>query len=66
MKIAIEGCAHGDLENIYDTLHILEQKNGFKVDLLICCGDFQSSRNEDDLMCMAVPPKFKDICSFYK
>ncbi|XP_072384494.1 lariat debranching enzyme [Diabrotica undecimpunctata] len=66
MKIAIEGCAHGDLENIYDTIYVLEQKEGIKIDLLICCGDFQSSRNNDDLTCMAVPLKYRNICTFYK
>ncbi|KAG5893177.1 hypothetical protein JTB14_000437 [Gonioctena quinquepunctata] len=66
MKIAIEGCAHGELENIYDTIHVIQEKQGIKVDLLICCGDFQSSRNKDDLMCMAVPAKYQNICTFYK
>ncbi|XP_972250.2 lariat debranching enzyme [Tribolium castaneum] len=66
MKIAVEGCAHGELEIIYDTLQYLEEKEGFKIDLLICCGDFQASRNEADLRCMAVPPKYYNICSFYK
>ncbi|XP_044270846.1 lariat debranching enzyme [Tribolium madens] len=66
MKIAVEGCAHGELETIYDTLQYLEQKEGFKIDLLLCCGDFQASRNEADLRCMAVPPKYSNICSFYK
>lgn len=66
MKIAIEGCAHGDLENIYDTIKSLEEEQGIKVDLLICCGDFQSSRNQEDLRCMAVPAKYYNLCSFYK
>ncbi|KAK3932451.1 Lariat debranching enzyme [Frankliniella fusca] len=66
MKIAVEGCAHGELEKIYDTISYLEEKEGVKVDLLICCGDFQSTRNDQDLECMAVPPKYRDICSFYK
>ncbi|RZC39364.1 lariat debranching enzyme, partial [Asbolus verrucosus] len=66
MKIAVEGCAHGELDNIYETIKCLEKKEGFKVDLLICCGDFQSSRNEEDLYCMAIPPKYYNICSFYK
>lgn len=66
MKIAIEGCAHGELENIYDTIQLLEEKESIKIDLLICCGDFQSTRNEADLLCMAVPPKYAKICSFYK
>lgn len=66
MKVAVEGCAHGELEKIYDTIAFLEEKDGVKVDLLICCGDFQSTRNTQDLQCMAVPPKYRDICTFYK
>nr|XP_023018914.1 lariat debranching enzyme [Leptinotarsa decemlineata] len=66
MKIAIEGCAHGELEKIYDTISFIEEEEDIKIDLLICCGDFQSSRNENDLQCMAVPPKYQDICTFYK
>lgn len=41
LQIAIEGCCHGELDNIYKTLAYLEQKEGTKIDLLICCGDFQ-------------------------
>lgn len=66
MKIAVEGCAHGELENIYDTIQYLEEQQGIKVDLLICCGDFQATRNEDDLRCMAIPQKYYNMCSFYK
>lgn len=39
--IAIEGCCHGDLDLIYETIEYLEKKNEIKVALLICCGDFQ-------------------------
>lgn len=66
MKIAIQGCAHGELEKIYDTIKTLEEKEKIKVDLLIICGDFQASRNEQDLYCMAVPQKYYNMCSFYK
>ncbi|XP_050312105.1 lariat debranching enzyme [Anthonomus grandis grandis] len=66
MKIAVEGCAHGELENIYAAIKDIEDREKVKVDLLICCGDFQSSRNAEDLACMAVPPKYRSICSFYK
>ena len=44
-QIAIEGCCHGELDNIYATMQLLEQKEGTKIDLLICCGDFQVSRS---------------------
>lgn len=66
MIIAVEGCAHGELEIIYETISKLEKKDNIKIDLLLCCGDFQASRNLYDLECMAVPQKFKKICSFYK
>ena len=66
MRIAVEGCAHGELEKIYSTIQEAEKRDGLKVDLLLCCGDFQSTRNLADLKCMAVPDKYKDMCSFYK
>lgn len=66
MIIAVEGCAHGELEKIYETLSYLEAENNIKVDLLLCCGDFQANRNAGDLECMAVPPKYRSICTFYK
>jgi lariat debranching enzyme len=41
MKIGIEGCMHGDLDKVYQTLKLIESQNGTKIDLLLCCGDFQ-------------------------
>ncbi|EDV96289.1 lariat debranching enzyme [Drosophila grimshawi] len=66
MKIAIEGCAHGELERIYETIEGIEKERNIKIDLLLCCGDFQSTRNLTDLQTMAVPRKYMDMCSFYK
>ena len=66
MKIAVEGCCHGELDKIYETIAHLEKKEDIKVDLLLCCGDFQAVRNEDDLSCMAVPPKYRHMQTFYK
>jgi lariat debranching enzyme len=40
-QIAIEGCCHGELDNIYGALQHLERVEGRKIDLLISCGDFQ-------------------------
>ncbi|KAL7291449.1 hypothetical protein TKK_0015033 [Trichogramma kaykai] len=62
MRIAIVGCAHGELDRIYKKC----RDSGKKVDLILCCGDFQSVRNKQDLRCMAVPDKFKNKGSFYK
>lgn len=66
MKIAVEGCAHGELEKIYEAIQHLEKQEGIKIDLLICCGDFQATRNKHDLKCMAVPFKYQKMCTFHK
>lgn len=66
MKIAIEGCCHGELDAIYQHIKNLEFKNGYTVDLLLICGDFQAVRNYKDLQCMAVPNKYKALQTFHK
>lgn len=84
VRIAIQGCSHGALDRIYDTLALYEQYSmnqeeqthqeenidpetkNHKIDLLLCCGDFQALRNELDLEGMAVPEKYKEMGTFYK
>ncbi|XP_067265751.1 lariat debranching enzyme [Chanodichthys erythropterus] len=66
MKVAVEGCCHGELDKIYESISYLENKEGVKVDLLLCCGDFQAVRNEGDMKCMAVPVKYRHMQTFYK
>ncbi|XP_077536564.1 lariat debranching enzyme isoform X1 [Haemaphysalis longicornis] len=66
MKVAVEGCAHGELDKIYETISELEKQYQFKVDLLIICGDFQAVRNASDMDCMAVPKKYQEMKDFHK
>ena len=66
MYVAIEGCCHGELNKIYETLQYIEAEEKIKIDLLLCCGDFQSMRNETDLKCMACPDKYKSIQDFWE
>jgi lariat debranching enzyme len=66
VRVAVEGCAHGELDAIYATIECMEQTQGKKIDLLLCCGDFQAIRFPLDLDCMAVPDKFKRLGSFYR
>ena len=66
MFIAVEGCGHGELDGIYAGIQHVEKVRSIKVDLLIICGDFQATRNPDDLQCMAVPPKYYTMGTFYK
>jgi len=66
MIIAVEGCAHGELKKIYDSLAEHERVHNIKVDLVLICGDFQSTRNHHDLASMACPKKYRSMCTFYK
>eukprot|EP00890_Picochlorum_soloecismus_P003601 jgi/Picsp_1/4241/NSC_01750-R1_lariat debranching enzyme len=66
LRIAVEGCCHGELDKIYEAVGELERMDGKKIDLLICCGDFQAVRNLNDLECMACPVKYRHMASFYK
>lgn len=66
IKIAVEGCCHGELDRIYDTLEKARKRESASIDLLICCGDFQAARNDADLATMAVPLKYRKMNSFYK
>jgi len=64
--VAIQGCCHGELDAIYDRLKRYEESNGQKVDVLLCCGDFQSLRNTADYRSLAVPPKYRSLGSFHR
>eukprot|EP01083_Nonionella_stella_P057274 150402_1 len=66
MKIAIVGCAHGEIEEIITAIQQFETQRKGKIDLLICCGDFQAIRNENDLCNMAAPQKYRRLNTFYK
>lgn len=75
MRVAVAGCAHGELDVIYDAIREAERattanaktaRGGGPVELLICPGDFQAVRNEEDLECMAVPDKFKSMNTFWR
>ncbi|CAM9856153.1 unnamed protein product [Chrysoparadoxa australica] len=66
LHIVVEGCAHGELDNIYASIQRIESDRGIRVDLLICCGDFEAMRSEDDLPSLAVPAKYRHLNSFHK
>nr|XP_002131892.1 lariat debranching enzyme-like [Ciona intestinalis] len=66
MHIAVEGCCHGELNKIYETLQFIEKKEEIKISLVLCCGDFQAVRNEADLNCMSCPDKHKSMQDFWE
>ncbi|WFD26181.1 lariat debranching enzyme [Malassezia nana] len=64
MKIAVEGCSHGELDVIYRDILENERETGEQVDLVLLCGDIQALRNEADLPSLAVPDKYKRLGDF--
>ncbi|KAG7663901.1 DBR1 [[Candida] subhashii] len=57
LKIAIQGCCHGELNKIYSTLPS-------QTELLLIGGDFQSIRTPTDLSTLNVPNKYKKLGDF--
>jgi lariat debranching enzyme len=66
LNIVVEGCGHGQLDEIYESVQALARHSNRTVDLVICCGDFQAIRNKDDLCCMACPEKYRRLGSFWE
>ena len=64
--VAVQGCCHGELDAIYDRIKRYEESNEQRVDVLLCCGDFQSLRNSGDYHSFAVPPKYRSLGSFHR
>nr|PVC51583.1 lariat debranching enzyme [Theileria orientalis] len=64
LQIAVEGCCHGELDKIYERIRSHELESGTKVDLLLCCGDFQSIRDEADLNDLSCPQKYREYRDF--
>ena len=66
LNIAIEGCCHGELDQIYDIIIKYQQNNHKTIDLLLICGDFECVRDIVDLQCIAVPQKYKKLNTFHQ
>ncbi|OQR98807.1 lariat debranching enzyme B [Achlya hypogyna] len=67
VRVAVVGCSHGQLDAMYATIeHINSMEPERPVQVLLCCGDFQSFRNETDMHCMACPPKYKELGVFHE
>ncbi len=62
----MEGCSHGELDEIYKQIEKLEKSLGLTVDLLLICGDFQALRNHMDMEQMHCPQKYQKLGNFYE
>ncbi|CAI4034623.1 hypothetical protein SMKI_11G0700 [Saccharomyces mikatae IFO 1815] len=66
LRIAVQGCCHGQLNQIYKEVARIHAKT--PIDLLIILGDFQSIRDTQDFKSIAIPPKYQrlgDFISYY-
>jgi len=66
VNIAVEGCCHGDLDRIYEVLGEIEHSSAVPTDFMICCGDFQAIRTEEELETLACPPVYRHMKDFHK
>ncbi|KAG8162490.1 hypothetical protein KVR01_008255 [Diaporthe batatas] len=67
VRVAVEGCGHGTLNAIYAAVTAASHARGWPgVDVLIICGDFQSTRNGHDVEVMSVPAKYRVLGDFHE
>lgn len=64
--IAVVGCAHGCLDEIYATILYINEHHQKNIELLIICGDMQTLRNEQDMDCLACPAKYRQMGIFHE
>ncbi|KUF96699.1 hypothetical protein AM588_10009314 [Phytophthora nicotianae] len=67
VRVAVVGCAHGMLDDIYATVDFVNEMDPENpVELLLCCGDFECMRNIRDLETLACPPKYRALHAFHR
>lgn len=66
MKVAIFGCLHGMLDEMYKSVQSAECHHKTTIDFIIVCGDCQTIRHFDDLKCLSVPDKYKKVGDFHQ
>ncbi|KAL2890902.1 Lariat debranching enzyme [Ceratocystis lukuohia] len=67
VRVAVEGCGHGTLNAIYESVKASCSKRCWDgIDLLIIGGDFQAVRNPRDLNAMSVPAKYRELGDFHE
>jgi lariat debranching enzyme len=65
VNVVCVGCTHGELDVMYAAVARLERETGLRADLVLCCGDFQAVRDEEDLRSMAAPAHHRRMQDFH-
>jgi lariat debranching enzyme len=64
--LGVAGCVHGRLDFLYEQFIEETHTRGIQCKLLLCCGDFQSIRDEEDLKSMSCPRQYRELGDFPK
>ena len=66
INIIITGCIHGCLDKLYKDITEYSISNNIKIDLVLCTGDFECIRTENDLQFLSCPEKYRIMGDFNK
>ena len=66
VNIIATGCIHNSMDKMYKEIQEYEKQNKKKIDLVICTGDFESIRNEEDLTFLSCPKQYRVMGDFHK
>ena len=66
LNIIITGCIHGCMDKMYKEIQEYEKEHNKKIDLVLCTGDFECMRNENDLKFLSCPEKYREMGNFYE
>ena len=66
INIIVTGCIHGCMDKMYKDIQEFEKQNKKKIDLVLCTGDFETMRNEEDLQFLSCPEHYRTMGDFHK
>eukprot|EP00941_MAST-03F_sp_MAST-3F-sp1_P001655 g1655.t1 len=66
LTVAFNGCCHGSLTSLYSSVLSSVNEYGRTVDVVVCCGDFQSCRDSFDVSQMACPVRHRRLNDFHE
>ena len=66
INIIVTGCIHGCMDKMYKDIQDFEAEKKIKIDLVLCTGDFECMRNENDLKFLSCPEKYREMGNFHQ
>ena len=66
LNIIVTGCIHGSMDKMYKDIQQYSSSKNKKIDLVLCTGDFESMRTNNDLKFLSCPEKYREMGDFHK